>query len=41
MSTFGIEKFWDGRAKNLEEQVLMPILDEREIAFDPDSAAKN
>ena len=40
MSAFGIEKFWDGRAKNLEEQALMPILDEREMAFDPDSAAK-
>ena len=40
MSAFGVEKFWDGRAKNLEEQALMPIEDKKEMAFDADSAAK-
>ena len=40
MSAFGVEKFWDGRAKNLEEQALIPIEDKKEMAFDADSAAK-
>lgn len=40
MSAFGEEKFWDGRAKSLEDQALMPIKDPLEMAFDPDKAAK-
>ena len=40
MSAFGEEKFWDGRAQNLEAQALMPILDPREMAYHPSKAAK-
>ncbi len=32
MSAFGKEKFWDGRAENLESQSLMPIADPVEMA---------
>ncbi|WP_082942628.1 MULTISPECIES: cytochrome-c peroxidase [unclassified Helicobacter] len=40
MSAFGEEKFWDGRAKSLEDQALMPIIDPKEMAYDPKKAAK-
>ncbi|PAF42508.1 cytochrome c peroxidase [Helicobacter sp. 11S02596-1] len=33
MSAFGEEKFWDGRAKNLEVQALGPIADPTEMAM--------
>lgn len=33
MTAFGQEKFWDGRAKSLEDQVLFPIIDPKEMAF--------
>lgn len=33
MAVFGQEKFWDGRAKSLEDQVLFPIIDPKEMAF--------
>lgn len=40
MSAFGVEKFWDGRAQTLEEQALMPIVDPKEMAYDPKKAAQ-
>lgn len=40
MSAFGVEKFWDGRAKNLEAQAIMPIADPKEMAYDAQKAAK-
>ena len=40
MSAFGVEKFWDGRAKNLEAQAIMPIADPKEMAYDATKAAK-
>ncbi len=40
MSAFGKEKFWDGRAKDLETQALMPIADPKEMAYNADKAAK-
>lgn len=40
MSAFGTEKFWDGRAKNLEDQALFPIADSNEMAYTPELAAK-
>lgn len=40
MSAFGVEKFWDGRAKDLESQSLMPIADPVEMAYNADSAVK-
>lgn len=40
MSAFGKEKFWDGRAENLESQSLMPIADPVEMAYNADKAAK-
>ena len=40
MSAFGKEKFWDGRAKDLEAQAIMPIADPKEMAYDADKAAK-
>ncbi|RDU61145.1 cytochrome-c peroxidase [Helicobacter marmotae] len=40
MSAFGVEKFWDGRAKDLEDQALFPIADPNEMAYTPESAAK-
>lgn len=33
MSAFGKEKFWDGRAKNLEDQALFPIANPKEMAL--------
>lgn len=40
MSAFGVEKFWDGRAENLEAQAIMPIADPKEMAYNADKAAK-
>ena len=40
MSAFGKEKFWDGRAENLEAQAIMPIADPKEMAYNADKAAK-
>lgn len=40
MSAFGSEKFWDGRAKNLESQALFPIADPKEMAYTAEKAAK-
>lgn len=40
MSAFSTEQFWDGRAKDLESQALFPIADPKEMAYDPESAAK-
>ncbi len=40
MSAFGVEKFWDGRAENLEAQAIMPIADPKEMAYDATKAAK-
>ena len=40
MSAFGKEKFWDGRAKDLETQAIMPIADPKEMAYNADKAAK-
>lgn len=40
MAAFGTEKFWDGRAKDLETQALMPILDPKEMAYSPTQAAQ-
>ncbi|MGX3010629.1 cytochrome-c peroxidase [Helicobacter sp. 23-1044] len=40
MSAFGVEKFWDGRAKDLEAQAIMPIADPLEMAYNADKAAK-
>lgn len=39
MSAFGKEQFWDGRAKDLESQVSMPIADKKEMAFSIEKAA--
>jgi len=40
MSAFGGEKFWDGRASDLETQALMPIADPKEMAYEPTKAAR-
>ena len=40
MSAFGKEKFWDGRAQDLESQSLFPIADPLEMAYNADKAAK-
>ena len=40
MSAFGKEKFWDGWAKDLETQALMPIADPKEMAYNAQKAAK-
>lgn len=40
MSAFGKEKFWDGRAKDLESQALFPIADPKEMAYSPQKAVK-
>lgn len=40
MSAFGKEKFWDGRAKDLESQALFPISNPKEMAFEPNEASK-
>lgn len=40
MAAFGREQFWDGRAKDLESQALMPIADPREMAYSPEEAAQ-
>ncbi|WP_211327674.1 cytochrome-c peroxidase [Solilutibacter pythonis] len=39
-SAFSAALFWDGRATTLEEQALHPIADAKEMAFDPEKAAK-
>lgn len=40
MSAFSKELFWDGRADTLESQALFPISDPKEMAYNPQSAAK-
>ena len=40
MSAFSKELFWDGRADTLESQTLFPISDPKEMAYNPQSAAK-
>ncbi len=40
MAAFGKEKFWDGRAKDLESQALFPIADPKEMAYDATKVAK-
>lgn len=40
MSAFGEERFWDGRAKDLESQVAFPIADKKEMAFSIEQAAR-
>lgn len=40
MAAFGVEKFWDGRAKDLETQALMPIQDPVEMAIHPEIVAE-
>lgn len=37
---YGTMFFWDGRAKSLEEQVLQPIANPREMNLEPEEAAR-
>src|SRR4029079_11730351 len=38
---FGTHQFWDGRAHNLEEQAIAPIVADNEMHADMDSAVGN